>query len=255
MSNNNFHKLEETERGVFNICSKKKFEPLPSIEQENIEKCFSFAYKMSFTGDGYHRSYRSGGTHNRRNGEIFINTFQGKFAEYCLFNLFRQKNISVKEPDMSVHGLGIWDSVDLIAGEKKINIKSTKHYGNLFLLETKDWDNHGRYVPNINSNEHTEYDYFILLRVKPDCEKIMKSEKLYYTDYIESDVLQKIICSHIYEFDVPGFISRDELVKVVKKGNILPKGSLLNKTKMDAENYYIQVGDMNDIAHLYTLLR
>ena len=75
------------------------------------------------------------------------------------------------------------------------------------------------------------------------------------SDYIESDVLQKIICSHIYEFDVPGFISRDELVKVVKKGNILPKGSLLNKTKMDAENYYIQVGDMNDIAHLYTLLR
>ena len=60
------------------------------FKTETVETVFDFAYKMTFGREGAHRDHRSGGSHTRRNGEIFANTFQGKLAECAVSNLFYQ---------------------------------------------------------------------------------------------------------------------------------------------------------------------
>ena len=111
-----------------------------NIEKDTIEKVFSFSYKMTFGKEGIHRNQRSGGQHHRKNGEIFANTLQGKLAEVLLYDFFKDKNIQISEPDFSISGFGVWDSYDFKIKDKLISVKSTKYYGNLLLLECKDWN-------------------------------------------------------------------------------------------------------------------
>ena len=53
--------------------------------------------------------------------------------------------------------------------------KSTKSYGDLLLLETKDWNDDGEYIPNKDKGNF-RYDYTILVRFSPDGEAIMKNK-------------------------------------------------------------------------------
>ena len=62
-----------------------------------------------------------------------------------------------------------------------INIKSTKYYGDLLLLERADWNHEGRYIPNLD-RENVIYDFFVLVRIKPDIVKKLKEKRLYFSD-------------------------------------------------------------------------
>lgn len=119
-----------------------------TFKGETIHKVFNFAYQMTFGGDGEHRHYRSGGTHTRKNGEIFANTFQGKLAECAVYNYACRAKMQATSPDFSVYGLKSWDFEDINIDGKSCSIKSTKSFGNLLLLETKDYDSLGTYLPN-----------------------------------------------------------------------------------------------------------
>lgn len=239
------------ENNQYFITRKKKFEPLPPFSKEIINAVFDFAYDMTFGKEGEHRDHRSGGQHKRRNGEIFINTFQGKLSEFGIYYYLRKNNIiDLGRPDLEKWELGKWDDADFICNNKKISIKSTKHFGNLILLETKDWNNEGFYLPN-----NAQYDLTILIRVKPDGEKILKSQKLLYLDSCSREQLETLIKNEKWECDIPGFITLDKLKHIINNDFILPKNSYLNgTTKMDAENYYIQAGDLLDIKNLKNLL-
>lgn len=94
---------------------------------------------MSFGGNGEHRNHRTGGTHQRKKGEIFANAFQGKLAECAIYNQFYNE-LDITEPDFETYGLGEWDDADFYINDFKISIKSTKSFGNLLLLETRDWN-------------------------------------------------------------------------------------------------------------------
>ena len=89
-------------------------------------------------------------------------------------------------------GLNQWDSVDLVANGVKIAIKSTKKFGNLLLLETKDWDDDGRYVPNVERGD-SEYDFFVLIRIDPDGTSIMKENRLFYSEYADYMFLRDLL--------------------------------------------------------------
>ena len=52
---------------------------------------------MSYGGEGAHRDSRSGGSMHRKKGQVFINTFQGKMAEYALYRFFLSKNIQMEK--------------------------------------------------------------------------------------------------------------------------------------------------------------
>ena len=74
------NKLKSRNDGVY-ITRRKEFSPLGTFKEQTIKKTLDFAYEMSFGDGGEHRNHRSGGTHVRKNGEIFANTFQGKLED------------------------------------------------------------------------------------------------------------------------------------------------------------------------------
>lgn len=250
------NKLLLAESGYI-VNQKRKYKELGVFPLSILEKCFKFAYEMSFGEGGKHRDKRSGGDKRRKNGEIFINVFQGKLAEYGVCNEFIKRNIQVSYPDLSEYGLGEWDNFDLEVMGYKIAAKSTKHYGNLLLLEKKDWDNNGEYIPNISKGT-SHNDFFILIRIGPDGEKMMKENKFLYKNEANPEELKKIILNsqNSWSYDIAGFITHKELCEAMQNGNIIKKGNVLNKyTRMDADNYYVQAGDMRDIKELFKLIR
>ncbi len=247
-------KLEIKDNGM-HITKGLSYSKLGTIQKEIIEEVFDFAFSMSFGKEGEHRSYRSGGTHKRKNGEIFANAFQGKLAEFAFYKEAIRYGLLINKPDLSVWELGKWDDSDFNVNGKFINIKSTKSYGNLLLLETKDWDKQGRYIPNIQKGVAT-YDYFILIRMNPFCEEILKQKRMLYSDKIDKEELKTIITEKNWEYDVPGWISHQDLINIINDEYIIKKGDMLNGfTKMDAENFYVQSGDMKDIKELINILK
>lgn len=233
----------------------KQFCPIGTLNQEEIKKIFEFSYDITFGGKGGHRESRSGGELHRKNGQIFVNAFQGKVAEFGLYNYFSNK-YDIKEPDLDVWGRGKWDSFDLEINKNHINVKSTKFFGNLLLLETKDWNNKGQYIPNINEvNKVCNYEYFIFCRVKSNLEKDMKVNRLYFADTADKDKLFNIVNSQKWEYDAPGYVTNSDLIDAINNRFIILKGELISNTvSMDAENYYIQSIDMRPIKNLFALL-
>lgn len=241
----------EIKQNHYYITDKKYFQPQDFTSTDYVEKAFDFAWNMTFGMNGRHRDHRTGGQTNRKNGEIFINTFQGKLAEFAVYQKLKYSGINAPYPDLEQYQLGRWDISDFKINNINIAVKSTKFYGNLLLLETGDWDNYARYIPS-----NVTYDYLILVRIKPDGEAIMKQNKLLYSNTCAYDTLKKIILSEVWTFDIAGFITKDELKDVISKQQIIPQNAMLNTyTKMDAENYFVEAGKMNSFNLLCTNLR
>lgn len=243
-----FNRLSN-QRGAYYITKKTPYQSDGALKLQTVELVFDFAYKMAFTDEGAHRRNRSGGSHKRRNAEIFANAFQGKIAECAACNLLFRLDKTIC-PDFSTHPRGEWDTVDLTVNGKEIAVKSTKHYGQLLLLETKDWDCNGHYVPNIG-NSVSSYDCIMLVRLKPSCEDILKQHRLLYSDSIDRDILLQLVSAQTWSYNYVGYITNSDLLQVIQERYVLPQGALLNgSTVMDAENYYVQAGDLRDVSSL-----
>lgn len=224
------------------------------FKTETVETVFEFAYKMTFGRAGAHRDHRSGGTHARRNGEIFANTFQGKLAECAVSNFFHQLGYDVT-PDFATYDLGRWDSVDLSVDGYEISIKSTKRFGQLLFLETHDWDEKGTYIPNKETG-NGDYDIIILVRLASSCDDILRDTKLLSQNSADYSSLKDMIVSCQWSYNYVGYITRDDLRYIIENEYIIPKNAMLNGNKrMDADNYYVQAGDMRDIRLLEELFR
>ena len=192
---------------------------MSQISQSGENKARDFAKNMTTKQLGEHREYRTGGSHYRSSKEIFINAFQGKLAEVAFYEFFMDKDFQINQPDFETYPKGKWESYDFLINNKKINVKSTKHFGNLMLLEAGDWNDNAEYIPNIDTNNHI-YELFVLIRID----------------------------SRTNKYDIPGFITRPDLIKIIEKKHIIKKGQLLNgRIPMDANNYYVQAGDMRNI--------
>ena len=63
------------EGNVFYFTQRKQFHQDGVLKPAAVQTVFEFAYGMTFGDEGRHRDHRSGGTHARKNGEIFANTF------------------------------------------------------------------------------------------------------------------------------------------------------------------------------------
>lgn len=225
------------------------------VTNNDLIKAFQFAFEMCFR-TGHHRSHRTGGQLERNNGEKFCNTFQGKLSEIVLFNYFVSNNLNCSDVDYRIMGAGEWDDRDFIINNKNINVKSAAHFSNLLLLEEKDWTRKGYYIPDMQKTKILLYDFFVLIRIKPDIKSILKMNKLFYSKIAEKELLKELIFTENWCFDIPGFITHFEFVnEVISKHHILPQNALLNgKTPMDASNYYVQTGDLNGINELMKLL-
>ena len=254
----NFYKLKNDEndwnRRVIPEGRKVKFETDGRIARQDVKKVLSFAYDMAY-GEGHHRDHRQGGSHRRHNNEIFANTFQGKLAEYVVYYYLKAAGLNVDEPDLSVFGENIWDSVDVDCNGRHLSIKSTKERGQLLLLEAGDWDEQGRYVPNIDDAGKTaEYDYHILVRIRPSCEDILREKRMLYGSEIPKQVMEDLL-DLSWEYCMPRYISRDELIYLIENNFVIKAGQYFNRTRMDADNYYVKAYDMHELTEIDNKLR
>ncbi|MCA0131146.1 hypothetical protein [Winogradskyella alexanderae] len=233
---------------IYFINSKVLFNP-QTIGSSILNASFKFAYNMAF-GDGHHRKHRTGGTEQRSTLDIFKNTLQGKIAEGIAYEVLAKHGIKCQPIDYGIHGEGIWDDSDLEYKGKRISVKSSAYFSNLLLLETDDWDKDGSYKPNSNkSQSKSYYDYFILVRLKPNTNSLFDSEA-------DKELLRAKILDHKWTYDIPGCCSLKTLRHIIANDYVLPKGALLNgKTKMDAENYYIQTGNLKGVDLLIDNLK
>lgn len=246
-------RLLERNQGYYSVNKRVSYNKIKDFPDRILDKCFKFAYDMTYGELGQHRSYRSGGMARRSNGQIFINTFQGKLAEYGIWNEFRNRNLYVKNPDLREYKLGKWDDFDINYENYNIAVKSTKYYGNLLMLEKKDWDDKGIYIPN-KSKGTGYYDFFILIRIGPDGEDIMRKERILYSKYAQREKLANMILNRNinWSYDIPGFITHKDLCKVINEKYIIEQGAILNeRTPIDANNYYVQAGCMRNINELF----
>lgn len=242
----NFERLAVTDDGFFTTL-KVPYRNDGTLKPKTISDVFDFAYNMTFGGKGEHRDHRSGGHHERRSGEIFANAFQGKIAECAACNFFYRFDKSSK-PDFAVYKLGKWDSVDLSVAGREVSVKSTKHFGQLLLLETKDWDENGVYIPN---KENGVYDFILFIRLNPNCEDLLKEMRMLYSDTANFNDLKRAVLKQRWTYNYVGYITRDDLKFIIKNKYVLPRNALLNgKTAMDAENYYVQAGDLRSMDSL-----
>ena len=247
-----FHRLS-IQGGGYMTTHKRLFTPI-KIDNSLLQKVLDFAYEMCF-GSGFHRHHRTGGSIQRKAGEQFCNTFQGKLAEVALRNMLLLKGIRCGEPDFDVYGEGVWDDSDLKVNGKTLSIKSAAHFSNLLLLESNDYNGDGDYLPNLYVGATSRYDYYVLVRISPDIKGLFRQRRWMYSDSIPQQDVKDLILSQNWSYDVPGWISHDEFVSVISNHQIIPKNALLNgRIPMDAENYYIQAGDMHTINELVEIL-
>ncbi|MCM1505277.1 MAG: hypothetical protein NC127_08785 [Muribaculum sp.] len=132
-----------------------------------------FAYEMCF-GTGHHRSRRTGGNFSRNALEKFCNTFQGKLSELCLRRELLDAGLVCGTPDMGIYGKGKWDGADLMVEDRTVSVKSAAFFSNLLLLESEDYDCNGEYLPNLLSGSIAKYDYYVLVRIRPDIKTIVR---------------------------------------------------------------------------------
>ena len=162
------------------------------INSQILDRILDFAYEMCF-GKGHHRHYRTGGQVNRKAGEQFCNTFQGKLAEVVLRIYLITKELECRETNFGIYGEGVWDDSDLIVNGKSLSIKSTAHFSNLLLLESKDYDDKGNYIPNLQNGSTASYDYYILVRIEPDIKGLFRKQRLMYSNSIEKVIIKELL--------------------------------------------------------------
>jgi hypothetical protein len=76
-----------------------------------------------------------------------------------------------------------------------------------------------------------------------------------YSDDIPKSEIKKLIFDQEWSCDIPGWISHPEFVAVIRNRQIIPQNAMLNgRIPMDAENFYVQSGDMHDIQELVRIL-
>ena len=124
----------------------------------------------------------------------------------------------------------------------------------MLLLEKQDWDNEARYIPNKDQEADISYDYFVLVRIKPDIGKILWKINNYSKKYDRQN-LKRLFLTKEFIYNIVGFITNDDFKNIIACNQYIPKGRYLNGNMlMDADNYYIQSDDMIEIEELINLL-
>jgi hypothetical protein len=209
---------------------KIRFTPNITLKDESIEKCILFATKMAY-GEGHHQANAfAGKTYTRNAQEIFINTLQGKISELGFYNIMLKYGIKPdKFPEFGVWGKGVWEDCDfeLNNGKIKISLKSTKHFGNLLLLEKDRYNTNGEYLEPANDNVPIKHDYIFFARIKG----------------VDSAKPEDYRPPYNIQCEITGFITHNKFLDVIKNDQYIPKGTRLG-IPMIVDNYYVVASEL-----------
>ena len=232
--------------GRYRITKGKRFVRTSRLQLSGVSQAFDFAAGMTFEGVGQHRSHRSGGRHRRSDREIFIDTFQGKIAEFAFESVVGAVT-STGGPELFTSHLGRWEDVDFVVGPHRIAVKSTKWFGNLLLLESADWNEQGEYVASLG--EPVKYRAICLVRLGPDLANLSRSLGIAIAP-LSIDRLREAVLETAWLFDIPGWIDSDDLRRIVGANQRIARGTTLGRITLDADNYYVQAGELRPVGDL-----
>lgn len=204
---------------------KKQYVPNVNLKEESLKKCIEFADEMAY-GKGHHQSLAfGGGSYKRNQAQIFRDTLQGKIAEIGFYNFMYSLNQKPDQfPDFGVWGQGKWEDTDFTFnnGKVSVSIKSTKHFGNLLMLEKDRYNSNGEYIEPADPNSPPVlHNYIFLVRVKGIGSGSPK-------DY---ESVRNLSC------EITGFISHDQFKEIINKNQFIPKGTKIG-IPMIVDNYY-----------------
>ncbi|MGT2755513.1 hypothetical protein [Streptococcus ovis] len=236
---------EEGKAYIFPIIKNTEFgfnpDKVIKITEEDFNVAFEFSYKMTFGHQGEHNpsSFTSDSGYDRKPGEIFVNTFQGKLSEvavhkYCLDNNFECSNV-----DFTVGQLEFWDNIDLVINKKNVSVKSTKGFSRFLLLEVKNYDEQGNY--KYPYNKGFVVDSYLLCRVQGEncyftnniesVEGIFKQKRWLYSENLEFQELFNELSKRIWYVEITGFVSKKKLSEyVIKQRHIMKEGKIMGKS-------------------------
>lgn len=228
-----------------------------NISQNQLFQAIKFGWHMTFGKTGEHRSSRSGGSLKRDDRQKFIDTLLGKLGEFGVYNNYHGKStvFSISSVDLDCYQLGQWDEMDFeITNQQmetyKLAIKTTKHFGSLLLLECKDWqiiEGNAIYLPNKEKPSNGYYDYFIFCRVETNIDNLLKN----HSNFLESeDNLIELAQEIEVKCELTGIVPNSTIAYCIANQFKINRGAFLNfKTKIDADNYYLQSGDFINIGN------
>ncbi len=210
---------------------KKRFEPNVYLLDRHVKSCLDFAQAMAY-GNGHHQALAFAGDNHRRSpSQIFRDTLQGKIAEFGIHTFLHRKGVKVDEfPSCEVWGEGEWEDCDftLNNGVVSVSVKSTKHFGNLLLLECHRYNQEGLYLEPSQGTQPIKHDYVFLVRVKGVTHSSV-------TAYNTSSAIK---C------EVTGFITHMDFCELINRSQIIRKGVKIG-IPMIVDNYYVCANDLH----------
>ena len=96
-----------------------------------------------------------------------------------------------------------------------------------------------------------------MVRIEPSCDDIMKRNKCLYSKFCDRKNLLELLKKQIWKYEISGYITHSDFKNIIDARMIIKQGTYLNstKTKMDADNYYIQLGDLRNPSELLNELK
>ena len=223
-----FTSLKE-ENGIYFETSKKNFKPIFSVNEYVKDSVIWAVSQKHFKAKG------------RDAKTIIRNAIQGKIGEFGLYKYFKSAGYDIDLPDLEIRGFGEYDSGDLFVRDKKIQIKTTKSYYNLLLLDKKDWDENGNYKYD-KDEVKKPYSAFFLCRIKPSVDEVIPLD----IDYTIDNIMECISNAN-FRIDIPGFADMNDFKECITGERYLKCKNYLGKLKLEKDIYYFQAGDLKDI--------
>lgn len=68
--------------------------------------------------------------------------------------------------------------------------------------------------------------------------------------------MENILSNLYWSYDIAGYITHQDLKSVIENRQFISKGARLNgKIPMDADNYYVQCGDMRKFSNIINKIK
>lgn len=216
-----------------------------------ILKAWTFSCEM--IQNGYIKTIRNGGQNKRNIQQKFIDTFQGKLAEFVFYGLAKEQNIILPLPDCNVMGKGEYDDGDFHYNNKNISIKSVRPNAKYLLLETKSYNQNGL---EIIFNPPKKNDFFCLIKLGFLGQKKMESIANFVKqkNIFELNTLTDLEKSKFHA-TFSGFMTYDDFISIINNNQIMEKGYLIGPyCPLDASNYFCQINKLKSPNILWSIL-
>ena len=230
------------------ITHPKEFKSMGHVDPVYAKKAFDYAYRLVFSSNWNGNPLSDPDESPKSKAEEFCNVFLGKLGHCAVDQLlqsrsgFRGENIQITGFD-AFAGFSINKYQDLGVNGKPTLVRATKKDGQLLLLSKYAWSKDGTYKKN-----NQKYSFIFLARIDNDPETILRKAGLIKENVIDSSTIEDLFSDVTFNYDVPGFITRYDLIYLMNAGFSVHKGSGYGDMfNVDSDSWYCQCNDLRSV--------